>query len=278
MNRLVGSRLKPFTTYASKPAAFGRFQPEVHQPVRQADLRGTDLDKLRAKREMLKSMTAEQALQVIEWHNSWSLLRGFTFFEAVELARRENKIIVPNLVHDKILRKIKDEDFLREVYSYYLRTGTVIIFEERHKPFLEQVVFTWKPYKTDKHLIFDVPEQFRGLSNCALVVEHPDFDLVNLGNDRYELKVTDMNSIHLINDLPDFGDHWSHEYDRRFRVPCGKALYSNDYASGMVLGRSFSSQIDCIRRSMKGGVGNYVGRKVANANFYNIDTFGVALF
>jgi hypothetical protein len=50
------------------------------------------------------------------------------------------------------------------------------------------------------------------------LVEHPDFDLVDLRNNRFELKA-DENKLHLLENFTEkFG---SYEFDERFRIPLG---------------------------------------------------------
>ena len=188
---------------------FKRFKPEVHQEVRQADVTGTEIERLRARRQMLQSMDPEQVKQVIEFH------KGLNLFEAVALAKREGKLIVPNDVHDRILTETKDEAYLRQNYPVW--TGTLVIYEKPDESFGKQVVF--------EGIAFNVPEQFQGKTNCALVVEHSDFDLISLGNNRYELKVTNETTVHVIEQFAK-EDGW---YLSDHGIPVGtKVVYSQD--------------------------------------------------
>ena len=186
---------------------FQRFKPEVAQPVRQADITGQSfVDQVKRTREMLRSMKPEKVSQLIEFH------KGLTFFEALALAKQEGKLIVPNDVHDRILTETKDEIYLRQ--NYPVRTGTFIISEAPDKPFRKNVVCSWDDNKVVYSISFKVPKQFRGKTNCALVVEHPDFELIDrelgdlpkgqtdLGNNRYEIRVSDEANIHQIEQFP----------------------------------------------------------------------------
>ena len=139
---------------------------------------------------MLRSMTPEQVKQVIEFH------RDLNFFQAVELAKREGRLIVPNDIHDRILTETKDVKYLRQNYPVW--TGTLVIYEKPDRPFGEQAVFSWQHNEVNYSISFEVPEQFRGKRNCALVIEHPDFELIDFGDNRYELKAIDESNIHLV--------------------------------------------------------------------------------
>ena len=193
---------------------FRRYSPMDKHEVRQADITSQSyIEQARRTREMLRSMKPETVKQVIEFH------KDLTVFEALALAQREGKLIVPNDVHDRILTETGDEKYLRENYPVW--TGTLIIYEALSagpknadnichdsrdkapdKPFGKEVVFSWKDDKDVEYSIsFKVPKQFRGKRNCALVVEHPDFELISLGNNHYELKV-DIQNVHQIEQFP----------------------------------------------------------------------------
>ncbi len=257
ISRRVESRSNGQLTTAS--SRFGRYDPMDKHEARGLKVEGTELERLRARREMLRSMTPEKASEVIEFH------KGLNLFQALALAKREGKIIVPHFVHDRILtetkdpeersspdcsdrtmgilspratsllgdrerssrdlskgqtdrdRRSRDEEYLKQNYPVW--TGTLVIYEAPDKSFGEQVVFSWKAISIDYSISFTIPEQFRGKINCALVVEHPDFELVDLGNNRYELKVVDERSVHQIQSFAK-EDGW-HNYDEKSRVPIG---------------------------------------------------------
>ncbi|MEW6035065.1 MAG: hypothetical protein AB1529_00490 [Candidatus Micrarchaeota archaeon] len=99
---------------------FGRYKPEDHATVRPAQLRGDELGHLRQKRELLRSMSPEQAMQVIEFH------QGLNVFEALALAKKERKILVPNYVLDRILTETDDAVFFG---NYPVWTGTAVVYE-----------------------------------------------------------------------------------------------------------------------------------------------------
>jgi len=204
---------------------FGSFKKEEAHELRKPDVRGDELTRLRQRRELLRSMTPEQAMQAIEYHT------GLNVFEAVALAKREGKIIVPNFVHDRILTETNNPGFFYQHYPVW--TGTCVICEASDKPFGKKamnnpgITFSCDiPYS----MTFDIPVRFQGRTNCALVIEHPDFEIVKTGKDRFgnntfELKADEEN-IHLLESLPrELGQHC---YDETFRIPVG-AKMDRDY-------------------------------------------------
>ena len=184
----------------SASGRFGRYKKEDPLVVRRADVTGSELDHLRKRRDLLREMTPEQAFSVIEFH------QNLTLFEALALAKREGKIIVPNDVHDRILTETGAR------YNDSIWTGTLVIYEAPDKPFGENVTFD--------SISFVVPEQFRGKINCALVVEHPDFDLVSQGVNKIELTVADKTRISLLENFP--GKEGWYNFDKKSKIPVGE--------------------------------------------------------
>ena len=183
--------VRAVSTVTRANATFGKYKKEDAQPVRQLDVTGqTFIEQVKKTRQMLRDMDPETVKQVIEFHTD------LTVFEALALAKREGKLIVPNGVHDRILTETKDEVYLRQ--SYPVWTGTLIIYEEPDEKFGKKVVYSWEADKVKYSVSLEVPKQFRGLRNCALVVEYPDFEVIDLGKNRYELRVSDEQNIHLV--------------------------------------------------------------------------------
>ena len=159
--------------YSLQPMAadrrFGKYGPMDSHEVRKPDVIGQSyLEQARKVREMLRSMKPDAVSQIIEFR------KGLTAFEVLALAKTEGRLIVPNSVHDGILTKTKDEEYLKQNYPVW--TGTLVIYEAPDKPFGEQLVFG--------DITFQVPEQFQGKVNCALVVEHPHFEIRRISNYR----------------------------------------------------------------------------------------------
>ena len=214
--QLAIARRMPSTASLDRLAAdnrFRRYGSMQPQTVRQADVTGTEIEKLHARRDMLRSMKPEAVKQVIEFYND------LNFFEALALAKKEGRIIVPNDVHDRILTETKDEKYLNQNYPRW--TGTFVIYEAPNKPFEEKIVFIFD----DKIVEFTIPHQFRGKRNCALVVEHPDFELIALGNNTFEFKVLDS-KIQLIKGFPkENGWHMPHT---KITIPHGRKVQLSD--------------------------------------------------
>ena len=208
--RLV--RVVPTITRANDK--FRRYGPIDKHEVRKADITGQSyFEQVKRARQMLREMTPGQALEVIEFH------RDLTVFEALALAQKEGRLIIPNDIHDGILTKIDDRTFINQNYPVW--TGTFVIYEAPDKKLGKNVIFSWKDNKVEYSISFEVPKKFRGKSNCALVVEHPDFDLIDLGNNKYELKITDE-KVHQIQDFPK-SDGW-YMPNAETGIPHGEAV------------------------------------------------------
>ena len=140
---------------------------------------------------------------------------GVFAWEALELAKKRGKIIIPLLAYKRIIESSISPILKREIPPHIKSglqawTGTAIIYEAPDKPFEELVRFKWQEDMSSdprKHLfaqfeiVFRVPRQFRGKTNCALVIEHPNFEIINSGN-RYELNPKSPDSVHLIETFP----------------------------------------------------------------------------
>ena len=248
-SRLEAVSPKPYGLQLMAAASrFGRYKPEPSQEVRKPDVQGqTFVEQVKRTREMLRSMKPEAVSQIIEFH------KGLGFFEALALAKREGKLIVPNDIHDRILTETKDEIYLRQ--NYPVRTGTFIIREAPDKPFGKNVVCSWDDNKVVYSISFKVPKQFRGKVNCALVVEHPDFELIDrelgdlpkgqtdLGNNRYEIRVSDEANIHQIEQFPKI-EGW-HLTDHG--IPVG-AKVGDSIDDARYLLRSYKAYLGPVRR------------------------------
>ncbi|MEW6035066.1 MAG: hypothetical protein AB1529_00495 [Candidatus Micrarchaeota archaeon] len=121
---------------------------------------------------------------------------------------------------------------------------------------------------------FIVPVTFRGIKDCALVVEHPDFDMVGMGGNTYELRA-DESSFHLLEHFPG-SRPWHCCYDEKFRIPVGPALIDGDGPTRTLL-RADGSYIGSLARVVYsysiGGVGRDV---LADVDWSKAS--GVALF
>ncbi|NYZ73658.1 hypothetical protein H0O00_00790 [Candidatus Micrarchaeota archaeon] len=244
-NCAVGSAL-------SMAKGFGRYKPEEEKAVRKVEVAGDELSYLRQRREMLRSMTPEQALQVIEFH------KGLNVFQALELAKKQGKLIVPNDVHDRILTETDAK--------YTVWTGTMTVYEEQGTPFGKAVEYTDR--KTRIRLVFPVPDEFIGVKNGLLVVEHPDFTLEADGNNRIVRAV----NVSLVKDFPT-EDGW-HLTDPAHDIPFGRKTDSSN-PDARLLWRARKKRVRLVTRGA--GYGG-CGGKVVDVHGSLSGAFGVALF
>ena len=218
---------------------FGRYKPEPTHKVREQEVVGNRQEAIRRTREMLRSMTAEQLLQVIEFHPN------LDFFEALAFAKREGKLIVPNDIHDKILTEIEDIKLLERLYGSWKWTGTLVIYEEPEKKFGKKVTFTFTSENEVYFISFKIPKQFRGKRNCALVMDHPDFEILEISkkpsmwsrifdrnklkrNNEYEVKPVEDATIHLIENFPK-RDDWYNPHPET-KIPQGEPVEKSEKA------------------------------------------------
>jgi hypothetical protein len=212
---------------------FGKYKKEDPAVLRQAEVGGSALGELRRRREMLRGMSPEEAISHIEFH------KGLTVFQALALAKEEGKLIVPNSVYDRILTETAVEGFLERNHPYW--TGTMVIYSSRGTPFGEKIVYHGKDFNRHFSVSFDVPPRFRDKVDCALVIEHPDFDLVPSGENAHVL-IADEDQLYLLERFP--GRSGNYGYDERYRLPSGGNSVK-DYRS---LGRMWDNFINLVAR------------------------------
>jgi len=260
MNQLSHARSEPMPSgIVMAQGKFSRFKTEPRVPIRQADVPGDELQRLRDLRKMIRDMKPEDVMNMITFYN------GLNAFEALALANREGALIVPNVIHDRILNETRNLDFFR---NYSVWTGTMIIYESPGKVFEETLVHVWNHNDVQYSISFNIPDKFRGNEGCALVVEHPDFDLVHIGNNHYELKVADENLIHLVDHFPSGGGEWC-RCEELFGIPIGSSIFDSDKRH---LFRMSNSHIGFVVRA--GGV---YGRRDVGANCGASGERGVAV-
>jgi hypothetical protein len=117
---------------------------------------------------------------------------------------------------------------------------------------------------------FNIPEQFKGKQNCALVVEHPDFEFISLGNNRFELKAVE-GSISLLEHFPKAPNEW-YKYDKRFRIPIGNP---RNEETGRYVWRTKGEYVGLVAHVSYFGD---VGRRGVGLGGRPSGGFGVALF
>ena len=184
---------------------------------------------------------------------------GITAFEALEQARRERLIIVPNFVHDHvlierggILPKLNPTPELVPAYPSW--TGTLVIYEQADKPFGNQVAFSWVEDGETHSINVKIPAIFVGKENCALVIEHPNFKVVKTDSS-YQIVPTREDKFWFMELFPkEDGCYATWEM---FRIPYGDKLGLKQAYHGE------------IRRELKRRNGAYVGlisRQYTNVN------------
>ena len=149
---------------------FRRYKKEKPQAVRSADVTDQSLaERIQRTREMLRGMKPEAVIALLEYCGS------LNFFKAIALAQRENKLIVPNDIHDRILTETNyGESGIPP--DYPVITGTFIIYEAPDKKFGKRIKYRLLDEEDVEYCIkFHVPKQFQSKINCALVVEYPNF-------------------------------------------------------------------------------------------------------
>jgi len=197
---------------------FGNFKTEPRVPIRRADVPGNKLQSLRDLREMIRDMEPEDVMNMITFYPKLNV------FEALALANREGALIVPNVIHDRILTETNNPVFLN---NFTVWTGTLLIYEAPGRAFGETLVYVWE-HTVQYSISFNIPDEFRGQKDCALVVQHHDFDLLPTGPNSYRLNVTDVNMIHLIENFPSTSGEHYYSYEEQFRIPVQSASSSND--------------------------------------------------
>ncbi|MBS3067169.1 hypothetical protein J4450_00580 [Candidatus Micrarchaeota archaeon] len=246
---------------------FRRYKPEPTHEVRKPGITGQSfIEQARRTRQMLKEMDPEVAKQQIEFH------RDLDLFEAFALAKREGELIVPNIVHDKIL--IRTTGWRYSDQNYPVWTGTLIIYEKPDTPFEDKVVFIRKNlFKQDNvySISFKVPDQFQGKPNCALAIEHPDFDLIELGKNKYEIKLVEGADVHLIENFPK--EHSWHMPHAETGIPQGEPV-EGAYKVRYLWRTSYSY----IGPLVRGFVDIFGGRPGVVAKEHDVfDRFGMAV-
>ena len=207
----------------------------------------SDFAKLLDKRKMLKELVKRDPQQVFDMMD---IIPSIPLFKVLALARKQQKLMVPHSVHNEVLRRT----------DYYVRTGTIVIYKAPNQPFGEVVSFDG--------FTFTVPETFRGLKNCALAVEYPDFDVTPDG----KLVVPDESTIHLIQNFPNTSSTW-HMVHAATGIPHGRAVKkTNENARSLF--RLNHSYVGILVRGID--VVGY-GRNVYANGRYDDNPFGVAL-
>jgi len=202
---------------------FGRFKPEERVPIRRADVSGDQIQRLRDLRKMIETMNPEDVMNMITFYPKLNT------FEALALAKREGALIVPNSTYDRILTETNNPVFLNNPPVW---TGTLVIYEAPGRVFGETLIYAWEQNNVQYSISFNVPDKFRDKEGCALVVQHPDFDLVPAEGNSYKLIVANESMVHLIENFPSQSLNW-YQYDGQFRIPIGHPINPSPDSRGL---------------------------------------------
>ncbi len=164
----------------------------------------------------------------IDWSKLINKLGSFhslNLFELIENANKADYIIVPNSCHDFILTDpnlvIFQNSCVQTAYPAW--TGTLVIYNPPDVPFADKLVYSSKDpiSKVTYSLNIDIPEKFIGKQNCVLVIEHPDFDIIQLKNNSYKIKANEE-KLCLLENFPK-EEGWYHT-DPKFIIPTGEKI------------------------------------------------------
>src|SRR3989338_2444891 len=264
---------------------FRRYKQEPTHEMRKQEVVGNRQEAVRRTREMLRSMTVEQLLQVVEF-----VPQELDLFEALALAQRENKLIVPNDILDRILAGITDTELLKKLYKGPTWTGTLVICEAPDRPFRKKVTFSWKDENSNiKYSVsFRVPKQLQGKANCALAIDHPDFEILEISKksstwsrifdrsksqieNQYELKLVEGGNVYLIELFPNKdGCYVPHP---QTGIPQGEPVDDSDKARR--LWRRDSAYISLLRRGDYGII-NFDGSTLIDFR-HSLPSFGLGV-
>ena len=260
MNQLSHARSRVSPDVFMARSRFGRYKKEDRVEARQPDVHRNEIQRLRDLRDMLRRMKPEDVMNMITVYN------GLNVFEALALANREGALIVPNSIHDRILTETNNPVFFKNSFVW---TGTLVIYEAPGRVFGETLIYAWEQNNVQYSISFNVPDKFRGRKDCALVVQHPDFDLLPTGPNSYRLNVTDVNMLHLIEKFPSTGG--TYPYEEQFRIPVQSTSSSNDQRwFWCVVGSCYIGLV------VRGGDNVYV-RRLVNAGDWASYERGVAV-
>jgi len=145
----------------------------------------------------------------------------FNIIEAATAAKKAGLRILSNKEVDALLnRGWEKADTIGAIW-----TGTLVI-HGRPGEKLGKAVKTKS--RDGLSWVFEVPPNFRSLKDAALVIEHPDYVLAEIGF-RVTVRVPDLRKIRMVKDFPrQFGIY---ETDKEAGIPHGRALASNTETS-----------------------------------------------
>ena len=143
---------------------------------------------------------------------------GVSYRKALEFADKNNLVLAPNKRMTKALVETDEWKSMREAFACW--TGTMTGYAEPGKKLGKFIEYT-DPEDGQKY-VFPVPEQYRNEKNMILVVEHPNFNLVQDGKNL----VVEAPEVVGLTHFPK-QDGW-YFGDEQFDIPTGKEASSSD--------------------------------------------------
>ena len=144
---------------------------------------------------------------------------GVSMEEAIARAEKEKRVIASNKRLDQAL--VGSDEWKKIKAGLYCWSGTMTAYEEVEKPFGEVVEYT--DGKTGLKYLFEVPQKYRGKTNCILVAEHPDYSLEIKGNER----IIRTAKVELIEKFPADNNKW-YLTDPKHGIPFGDSIDSSN--------------------------------------------------
>ncbi len=139
---------------------------------------------------------------------------GASYRKALELADQGNLVLAPNKRMTKALVETEEWKSMTEAFSCW--TGTMTGYTEPGKKLGKFIEYT--DSRDGQKYVFPVPEQYRNEKNMILVVEHPNFTLVQDGKNL----VVEAPDVVGLTHFPK-EDGW-YLGDEQFDIPTGKEV------------------------------------------------------
>ena len=179
---------------------------------------------------------------------------GVLLLDALALAKEKGKVIIPNSVHDRMIVGVPQPTIGPDLaLAYPAWTGTLIIYGAPDTPLGEQISYLNPflafdgPGNNVVKIYFTVPPQFQNLINCALIIEHPNFDVSDKGSGEFEVNVADQANIHLIQNFPKVSGEFNHEL--QFKIPVENQPEDSEFRTLRIFSRATGSHITLVSRA-----------------------------
>ncbi len=143
---------------------------------------------------------------------------GASYRKALELADKNNLVLASNKRMTKALVETDEWKSMREAFACW--SGTMTGYKEPGKKLGKFIEYT--DLGDGQKYVFPVPEQYKNEKNMILVVEHPNFSLVQDGKNL----VVEASEVVGLTHFPE-EDGW-YLGDEEFDIPTGKEVSSSE--------------------------------------------------